>query len=62
MSEAQMRRCPVCQRYTLAPSCVAGHGATGSPHPARYSPQDRWARYRRALYEEAAKGAVPGGP
>lgn len=55
MSEPLLRICRACGRYTLQATCPDGHGATHNPHPARYSPTDRWARYRRALL-------VPGGP
>jgi H/ACA ribonucleoprotein complex subunit 3 len=61
MSESILRRCVACRRYSLRASCPACGAATSSPHPARYSPQDRWARYRRALYEAVAREGK-GGP
>lgn len=35
---------------------------SGNPHPARWSPEDRYARYRRALFaatERERAGAAP---
>ncbi|MHB8351842.1 MAG: nucleolar RNA-binding Nop10p family protein [Thermoplasmata archaeon] len=58
MTESLLHRCTSCHRYTLTESCPAGHGPAGTPHPARYSPQDRYARYRRAL--AATSGAMAG--
>jgi H/ACA ribonucleoprotein complex subunit 3 len=50
MTEPSLLRCRSCRRYTLSERCPSCGGASGTPHPARYSPQDRYARYRRALY------------
>ena len=60
MTESLLRRCRACGRYGLHAACPACGGATGTPHPARYSPEDRWAKYRRALYEAEARRASPG--
>ncbi|MCS7120654.1 MAG: RNA-protein complex protein Nop10 [Candidatus Bathyarchaeota archaeon] len=42
-----MMRCIVCKRYTLnrdrCPSCG---GAVKSAHPAKFSPDDRYAKYK----------------
>ena len=57
MTESLLRRCRGCGRYGLHARCPACGGETATPHPARYSPQDRWAKYRRALYEEVARTA-----
>jgi H/ACA ribonucleoprotein complex subunit 3 len=51
MTEALLRRCRGCGKYTLAAACPHCGGVAGSPHPARFSPQDRWGKYRRALFE-----------
>ena len=58
MTESLLRVCRGCHRYTFAPSCPSCTGPTRSPHPARFSPQDRWGRYRRALFD--ADGAMRG--
>ncbi|MCI4354528.1 MAG: RNA-protein complex protein Nop10 [Thermoplasmata archaeon] len=50
MSETLLHVCRSCDRYTLAETCPKCHGATRSPHPARFSPQDRYGAYRRRLY------------
>jgi H/ACA ribonucleoprotein complex subunit 3 len=55
MSDTLLRVCPGCGRYTLKAACPACGASTRTPHPARFSPQDRWAKYRRALYESAAR-------
>ncbi|MGC2034103.1 MAG: RNA-protein complex protein Nop10 [Thermoplasmata archaeon] len=49
MSESILQSCRACGRYTLQHRCPACGGTTRTPHPARYSPQDRYGRYRRAL-------------
>jgi len=58
MTDSSIRVCRTCARYSLAERCPSCGAATRSPHPARYSPEDRWGRYRRALLAEA--GSVPG--
>ncbi len=50
MSDALLHRCRSCLQYTLSDPCPACGGAVGTPHPARFSPQDRYGRYRRALF------------
>jgi H/ACA ribonucleoprotein complex subunit 3 len=57
-----MMRCTACGRYTLQSACPSCGGAAHSPHPARYSPQDRWGRYRRALLADVAARERPGSP
>jgi len=43
-----LRRCVECGRYTLdTESCPACGGDVKVPHPAKFSPEDRYARYRR---------------
>lgn len=46
-------RCPEGHGYTLSRDCPACGGRTVSPLPPRYSPEDRYGRYRRALQERA---------
>lgn len=50
-----IRRCPTCRTYTLKPACPKCGAATLTPHPARYSPEDRYGRYRRALLDAASR-------
>jgi H/ACA ribonucleoprotein complex subunit 3 len=48
-----LRRCGSCSVYTLKETCPKCGGATSMPMPARYSPEDRYGRYRRKLKSEA---------
>ncbi len=56
-----LRRCTPCGRYTLKAECVACGADTESAHPAKYSPDDKYARYRLASrYNEDGSGNDPG--
>ena len=44
----QLRRCRECGRYTLRESCPECGGSTASAHPAKFSPDDKYMRYRLA--------------
>ena len=47
----QILRCTVCRRYTLEETCPECGGTATSPHPAKFSPDDKYMRYRlRANY------------
>ncbi len=48
-----LRLCPVCDDYTLEDACSRCGGTTERAGPARYSPEDRYGRYRRALKKQA---------
>ncbi|KYK23985.1 ribosome biogenesis protein [Thermoplasmatales archaeon SM1-50] len=41
--------CTNCQRYTLHPICRSCKEKTVTKKPARFSPQDHYGNYRRAL-------------
>ncbi len=41
-----IRKCPKCSRYTLKENCPVCGTQTVSPHPPRFSPSDKYARYR----------------
>ncbi|DAC73391.1 MAG TPA: RNA-protein complex protein Nop10 [Thermoplasmata archaeon] len=41
--------CNHCQSYTLHPVCSSCKEKTVSNKPARFSPQDHYGKYRRAL-------------
>lgn len=47
-----MFRCVECGKYTLSEKCPSCGGGTVTVHPARYSPDDRYARYRSPLAYE----------
>ncbi len=60
-----MRKCVVCGRYTLARDrCPVCGGEVRVPHPPRFSPEDKYLRYRYLMkklagllpVEEAQKG------
>ena len=53
MTDSLLHVCRTCGRYTLGATCPADHAETRTPHPARFSPQDRWGKYRRALQAES---------
>ncbi|TLX92837.1 MAG: RNA-protein complex protein Nop10 [Thaumarchaeota archaeon] len=42
----QLRRCSTCKRYTLKEECSRCGNKTVSVHPGKYSPDDKYARYR----------------
>lgn len=46
--------------YTLAATCPTCGKATAQPGPAKYSPEDRYGKYRRQLklMERAKKGSA----
>jgi H/ACA ribonucleoprotein complex subunit 3 len=48
-----LRKCEKCGRYTLRQDkCLSCGGQTHIPHPAKFSPDDKYARYRQAIREE----------
>ncbi len=48
-----LRKCEKCGNYTLnQTSCPVCGGAVHVPHPAKYSPEDKYAKYRRAMRDE----------
>ncbi len=48
-------RCTRCQRYTMEGKCPGCGEATVMAAPAKYSPDDKYARYRSPLaYQKAA--------
>jgi len=45
-----LRKCEACKRYTLnQEECPHCGGKVHIPHPAKFSPEDRYAKYRRAM-------------
>ncbi|MEW6329535.1 MAG: RNA-protein complex protein Nop10 [Candidatus Micrarchaeota archaeon] len=42
----KLKICPACRKYTMSDTCACG-GDTRTAHPPKYSPQDRYAKYRR---------------
>lgn len=44
----QMRRCHDCYEYTLRQECPGCGGDAALAHPAKFSPDDKYRRYRLA--------------
>ena len=44
----QLRRCPKCDTYTMKIKCPKCDNDTLSIHPAKFSPDDKYMRYRLA--------------
>ena len=44
----QLRKCEKCKLYTLKDVCKVCKEQTKSVHPAKFSPDDRYLRYRIA--------------
>ncbi len=42
-------KCPKCGSYTMEGACPKCSTKTVSAHPAKYSPDDKYARYRNPL-------------
>lgn len=42
----QLRKCPQCKIYTLKEECPKCAKKTTTAHPAKFSPDDKYARYR----------------
>lgn len=42
-------RCGDCGAYTLHDACKSCGTKTSTPHPSRFSPEDRYGKYRRKL-------------
>ncbi|QQG40236.1 MAG: RNA-protein complex protein Nop10 [Candidatus Aenigmatarchaeota archaeon] len=42
-----MKKCFSCGRYTFKPACPACGTKTRDPKPVRFSPEDRYGKYRR---------------
>ena len=50
--KARIRKCEACGEYTLKEVCVRCGAKTVSPLPPRFSPTDRYGKYRRMLKKE----------
>ncbi|UCD26942.1 MAG: RNA-protein complex protein Nop10 [Candidatus Bathyarchaeota archaeon] len=45
-----LRKCVKCRKYTIThDGCPYCESKLRIPHPAKFSPEDRYARYRRAM-------------
>jgi len=43
----RIRKCARCGAYTLSEKCPRCGGETKTAHPPKFSPEDKWAEYRR---------------
>lgn len=41
-----LKKCPKCKRYTLMKKCPICNELTVSPHPPKFSPDDKYALLR----------------
>ena len=48
----KLKKCE-CGQYTLKEKCPTCGKDTVSPHPAKFSPQDKYGKYRRLLKKSA---------
>jgi len=48
----KLKKCPNCKRYTLKEVCPYCGKKTVSPHPPKYSPQDKFGKFRREALKE----------
>ncbi|RLF23397.1 MAG: RNA-protein complex protein Nop10 [Thermoprotei archaeon] len=44
-----LRKCVKCGSYTLKDRCPYCGGEVRCPHPAKFSPEDKYGKYRRML-------------
>ena len=48
--KGMIRKCRVCGEYTISrDACPHCGGALRNPHPAKFSPDDKYSRFRLAL-------------
>jgi len=55
MTTVKILKCPACGSYALTEACACG-GKRLPPKPAKYSPDDKYADYRRKYKEEHRDG------
>ena len=53
-----LRRCSKCNRYTLQTNCPVCGSETINPHPARFSPDDKYAKYRARSHHAQREAAL----
>ncbi|MBD3202939.1 RNA-protein complex protein Nop10 [Candidatus Woesearchaeota archaeon] len=46
-----IKKCPACSKYTLSEKCSCKKKAV-SPKPPKFSPEDKYAKYRRKAKRE----------
>lgn len=53
----KIRKCLICEVYTLREKCPACSFKTIIARPARFSPQDPYGKYRRRMKREMGEDA-----
>gem|GEM_PF-563728 len=48
-NKLDMKKCKSCGVYTFKEECPECKGKTVNPHPAKFSPEDPYGKYRRKL-------------
>jgi H/ACA ribonucleoprotein complex subunit 3 len=48
----RIRRCPADNIYTLSLTCPQCGKPTAIAHPARFSPEDKYGKYRRLAHHD----------
>ena len=51
-----MNKCSKCGKYTLASTCKDCDAGAHTPHPPKFSPEDKYGKYRRKLKEMSERG------
>jgi H/ACA ribonucleoprotein complex subunit 3 len=54
----KMRKCLACKIYTFKEKCPKCGAETVSPHPPRFSPQDKYGELRRSAKKSGVKDGV----
>ena len=49
----KMKICPECNNYTLKDLCPVCKVPTVNPHPPKFSPEDKYGKYRRIIKKES---------
>jgi len=47
--DQRMAKCLDCGSYTLKETCPSCKEKTATPHPPKFSPEDKYGKYRRQL-------------
>jgi Predicted Zn-ribbon RNA-binding protein len=53
----KMKKCRSCGEYTLKDKCPYCGGDLGVVYPPKYSPEDKYGKYRRILKKQLLKKA-----
>ncbi|MAF50740.1 MAG: ribosome biogenesis protein [Nanoarchaeota archaeon] len=48
----EILKCPKCEAYTIKKQCSECNKKTLTPKPAKYSPEDKYGKYRRKYKQD----------